>query len=115
VEAQVFKILTGPQWALWRGLGLTLGSAADRQDGFIHFSTAAQTPGTLSKHFSAHDRLWLVGAAPARMGRALKWEPSRGGQLFPHLSAPFDVRMATSEVSILRRDGVWTLPAEFLA
>lgn len=112
MEAKVFKILTGPQWALWRGLGITLGSPDDRRDGFIHFSTAAQTPGTLSKHFSSYDRLWLVQGDANRMGPALKWEPSRAGQLFPHLYGPFSLCMASREWPLRRLAGVWRLPQE---
>jgi uncharacterized protein (DUF952 family) len=112
VALKVFKILTGPQWALWRGLGTTLGSPDDRRDGYIHFSTAEQTSGTLSKHFTAHERLWLVSARPERMDAWLKWEPSRGGQLFPHLYAPFSIVMAEQEWPIRRHDGVWRLPPE---
>lgn len=112
MEAKVFKILTGPQWALWRGLGVTHGSPDDRRDGFIHFSTAAQISGTLIKHFSTHRRLWLVCAEADRMGAALKWEPSRAGQLFPHLYCPFSVTMASGEWPLAQRDGVWALPQE---
>jgi uncharacterized protein (DUF952 family) len=115
VEAQVFKILTGPQWALWRGLGVTLGSHDDRRDGFIHFSSAAQTIGTLSKHFPAHDRLWLVRAEAVRMGPALKWEPSRSGQLFPHLYGAFSFFMASGEWPIARSEDRWLLPMECAA
>jgi uncharacterized protein (DUF952 family) len=115
VEAEVFKLLTGPQWALWRGLGITHGSPDDRRDGFIHFSAAAQISGTLLKHFSAHRQLWLVRAEARRMGPALKWEPSRAGQLFPHLYAPFSCTMATGEWPLSQREGVWTLPKEIAA
>ena len=112
VEPQIFKILTGPQWALWRGLGTTLGSPDDRRDGFIHFSAAHQISGTLLKHFSAHDRLWIVAGDPARMGSALKWEKARNGQLFPHLYSPFSVIQATGEWNIRKLDGRWALPVE---
>lgn len=112
MEPQVFKILTGPQWALWRGLGITMGSPDDRRDGFIHFSTAAQIPGTLSKHFVAHERLWLVRGAAARMGTALKWEPSRGGQLFPHLYGAFSSSMATGEWPVGKQNDIWALPKD---
>jgi uncharacterized protein (DUF952 family) len=110
VDAQIFKILTGPQWALWRELGISLGSHDDRRDGFIHFSTAAQTPGTLSKHFSAHERLWLVQAEAARAGERLRWEPSRSGQLFPHLYGPLTISMTTAEWPLHQRGGEWNLP-----
>lgn len=112
MEAQIFKILTPPQWALWRELGISLGSPDDRRDGFIHMSTLPQTAGTLSKHFSNHGQLWLVRSDTARMGAALKWEPSRGGQLFPHLYGAFTVEMATGEWPLRQRDGAWVLPED---
>lgn len=57
----------------------------DLADGFIHFSTAAQAAETAAKHFAGEHDLWLVAFDSDRMGEALRWEPSRGGQLFPHL------------------------------
>jgi uncharacterized protein (DUF952 family) len=104
--------MTGPQWALWRDLGITHGSPDDKRDGFIHFSAAGQLTGTLIKHFSAHDRLWLVSANPGRMGPALKWEPSRGGQLFPHLYRAFSIEMAAKEWPLRQREGAWVLPED---
>ena len=63
------------------------GSQADRRDGFIHFSTAAQLEGTAVKHFAGLSDLMLVAVDGDALGDALKWEPSRGGELFPHLYA----------------------------
>lgn len=115
MDAQVFKILTGSQWALWRALGITLGSADDRRDGFIHFSSVQQTTGTLSKHFSTHGMVWIVRAEASRMGAALKWEPSRSGQLFPHLYGAFSCTMASGEWPVRQVSGVWDLPKECAA
>jgi uncharacterized protein (DUF952 family) len=112
VEPQVFKILTGSQWALWRELGITLGSADDRRDGFIHMSTAAQSPGTLSKHFARHSHVWLVEVMTGRMGAALRWEPSRAGMLFPHLYGALSVSMAAREWPLRKQNGEWALPPE---
>ena len=58
------------------------------RDGFIHFSTAAQVPETATRHFAGQPDLLLVAVAAERLGDALRWEPSRGGALFPHLYAP---------------------------
>lgn len=104
----IYKIFTPAQWAAWRELGLSYGSAADRRDGFIHFSTAGQLRGTLDKHFSTHDHLWLIAASASNLGPDVKWEPSRGGQLFPHLYAAFHLRSAKTERAITRRDREWT-------
>lgn len=64
------------------------GSDADRRDGFIHFSTAAQLAGTAAKHFAGQADLMLVAVDGDRLGPALKWERSRGRELFPHLYGP---------------------------
>ena len=67
--------------------GIYAGSEADRRDGFIHLSTAAQLAGTAAKHFAGQSDLLLVAVDADALGSALKWEPSRGGELFPHLYA----------------------------
>ena len=71
-----------------RSPGAFDGSAADARDGFIHFSTAAQVQETAARHFAGQSDLLLVAVAAERLGDALRWEPSRGGALFPHLYAP---------------------------
>ncbi|WP_068119140.1 DUF952 domain-containing protein [Tropicimonas marinistellae] len=81
----VFKIFRRPEWEAFRTEGRTLGAPVDLADGFIHFSTAAQVAETAAKHFGEESDLVLVALEVDRMGPALKWEPSRGGALFPHL------------------------------
>jgi uncharacterized protein (DUF952 family) len=81
----IYKIVPA---ALWREAGQTgrfVGSEVDRRDGFIHFSTAAQVTDTAAKHFPGQDGLLLVSVDAGRLGVQLRWEPSRGGALFPHL------------------------------
>lgn len=84
----IYKILTAGQWADLQHLGKTDGAPVDIADGFVHFSTAAQLRETAARHFAGQDGLWLVAVDPAPLGEALKWETSRGGDLFPHLYAP---------------------------
>jgi uncharacterized protein (DUF952 family) len=62
----------------------------DRADGFIHFSTAAQVRETARRHFGGHTDLIVLEVEAADLGEALRWEPSRGGDLFPHLYGPLD-------------------------
>jgi uncharacterized protein (DUF952 family) len=83
----IYKICERASWRLAEQSGLYRGSQADARDGFIHFSTAAQLAGTMAKHFAGHRDLLLVAADADALGAALKWEPSRGGELFPHLYA----------------------------
>lgn len=84
----IYKILTRDEWRAFAAAGRTTGAPVDLADGFIHFSTADQLAGTAAKHFADRDDLVLVAVDPAGLGDALKWEPSRGGALFPHLYAP---------------------------
>ena len=81
----IYKVCGAAEWADAETSGEYRGSADDARDGYIHFSTAAQLPGTLAKHFSARDDLLLIAIDADALGAALKWEPSRGGDLFPHL------------------------------
>jgi len=83
----IYKICERASWRLAEQTGTYRGSAADGRDGFIHFSTAAQLAGTMAKHFGGQRELLLVAVAADALGAALKWEPSRGGELFPHLYA----------------------------
>lgn len=81
----IYKICSAAEWAAAEAAGAYRGSAVDHQDGFIHFSTAEQAEETAARHFAGRDGLVLVAVDPAALGDALRWEPSRGGALFPHL------------------------------
>ncbi|ABA80139.1 DUF952 domain-containing protein [Rhodobacter sphaeroides] len=81
----IFKIFRRSEWDDFRRAGATAGAPVDLADGYIHFSTAAQVAETAAKHFTAESDLVLVAIDPDRAGPDLKWEPSRGEQLFPHL------------------------------
>jgi len=85
IPMQIYKIFLGPEWRELDTTGQTKGAPIDLADGFIHFSTAAQAGVTASKYFAGVDGLMLVAFETEQMGEALKWEPSRGGDLFPHL------------------------------
>ncbi len=84
----VFKIFRRPEWDAFRNAGETVGAPVDLADGFIHMSTAAQVAETAARHFADESNLVLVALDEQRLGQALRWEPSRGGQLFPHLYRP---------------------------
>jgi uncharacterized protein (DUF952 family) len=81
----IYKICGTDEWADARASGIYVGSKADARDGFIHFSAAHQVRATAAKHFAGREDLLLIKIRAARLGEALKWEPSRGGDLFPHL------------------------------
>lgn len=82
----IYKVCTADAWAAATARGSYAGSSDDdRRDGFIHLSTGGQLRGTLDKHFAGQSDLLLIAIKTSRLGRALQWEPSRGGALFPHL------------------------------
>jgi uncharacterized protein (DUF952 family) len=88
----IFKICTATEWAEAERAGVYRGSAVDLRDGFIHFSTAEQAPETAARHFAGQRDLVLVAVDANALGERLKWEPSRGGALFPHLYGDLDLQ-----------------------
>ncbi len=84
----IYKICEQALWRKAQAEGRFLGAPVDLRDGFIHFSTAAQLAGTAAKHFAGVPDLILVAVDADALGAKLKWEASRGGELFPHLYAP---------------------------
>lgn len=87
----IYKICTQEEWRDAERQGQFEGSAVDKADGFIHFSTAAQAEETARKHFVGQTDLVLVTVDTEKLTSELKWEESRGGALFPHLYMPLDV------------------------
>ncbi|SDD83252.1 Uncharacterized conserved protein, DUF952 family [Paracoccus isoporae] len=81
----IYKIFRGPEWQQLERDGSTSGAPVDLADGYIHFSTAETLRGTLEKHFAGEDGLSLLACDAEMLGSELRWEPSRGGVLFPHL------------------------------
>jgi uncharacterized protein (DUF952 family) len=104
---RIYKILSRAEWTAARAAGTFAGSAVDHADGFIHFSTAAQTGETARRHFAGQPDLVVLEIEAEDLGAALVWEPSRGGDLFPHLYGmlPIDRVLATREAP-LGADGV---------
>ncbi len=94
MPALVYKIVTETQWREAQAAGVFAGAPVDRADGYIHLSDAGQVAETAAKHFAGARDLLLVAIEAAALGDALKWEPSRGGALFPHLYAPLPVAAA---------------------
>jgi uncharacterized protein (DUF952 family) len=90
----IYKICTVEEWTEAQRNGRFIGSEVDRRDGFIHFSTKEQVAETAAKHFAQLTGLVLVKVDADQLGSSLKWEPSRGGALFPHLYTPLDAAAA---------------------
>jgi uncharacterized protein (DUF952 family) len=87
------------------------GMPVDHADGYIHFSTASQLVETIRKHFAGKPDLVLFAVDPAPLAADLRWEPSRGGALFPHLYAPLPMDAVTHHtVLVVAADGTCQLP-----
>jgi uncharacterized protein (DUF952 family) len=81
----IYKICDSALWRDAERSGVFTGAPVDHADGFIHFSTAPQVAETAARHFAGQGDLLLVAVDAAALGSALRYEPSRGGQMFPHL------------------------------
>ena len=109
----IFKIVHRAEWDAAVKAGRYDGSAHDTRDGFLHFSTAKQLMGTLEKHYAGADDLILVAVEDDTLGPVLKWETSRGGELFPHLYAPLAMAHMRWSADIARGcDGRFLLPLD---
>ncbi|HWI85096.1 MAG TPA: DUF952 domain-containing protein [Sphingomonas sp.] len=84
-ENVAYKVLTSAQLAALEHDGSFVGAPIDLADGFIHLSTAEQLSETIAKHFAGQSDLQIVIVDLEALGDAVKWEPSRGGALFPHV------------------------------
>ena len=110
----IYKICPAALWSDAEAKGRFDGAPVDLADGYIHFSTAAQVAETAAKHFAGQDGLLLVAIDDERLGPALRYEPSRGGALFPHLYAPLDPKVVRWIASMpLKTDGSHILPETF--
>jgi uncharacterized protein (DUF952 family) len=84
----IYHICRQDEWDAAQRRGRYDGSSQDAADGFIHFSTGSQVAASAAKHRAGQSGLVLIVVDPAPLGDALRWEPSRGGALFPHLYGP---------------------------
>ncbi|MFD1331552.1 DUF952 domain-containing protein [Methylopila musalis] len=110
----VYKIVDADAWAQAERAGRFDGAPVDVADGYIHFSTAAQAPETAAKHFAGRTGLLLVAVETEALGEALRWEPSRGGALFPHLYAPLTLDAVRWSAPLpLGPDGAHAFPDAF--
>jgi len=99
------------EWAAAQPNGPYPGSSQDRADGFIHFSSRAQIEDSVARHRAGQDGLVLLRVDPEALGAALRWEPSRGGRLFPHLYGPLPLSAVLRVDELpLGRDGRHRFP-----
>jgi uncharacterized protein (DUF952 family) len=95
----IYKILSAGDWQAAEHAGVFRGAGIDIADGYIHFSTIEQAAETAAKHFAGQGGLVLVAVDAEKLGAAVKWEVSRGDQLFPHLYG-----------TLAAKDAVWVKP-----
>ncbi|MEN2746389.1 DUF952 domain-containing protein [Sphingomonas sp. T9W2] len=101
--ATAFKVLTAGQMAALEA-GSFDGAPVDLADGYIHLSTFDQLTETVDKHFAGQDDLHVAEVDLDALGEAVKWEPSRGGQLFPHLYGPLPLEVVVAYGPLHRDD-----------
>jgi uncharacterized protein (DUF952 family) len=107
----IYHICKREEWEAARRAGVYEGSSQDKADGFIHFSDGGQVKASAAKHRAGQSGLVLLAVDAGRLGPALKWEPSRGGALFPHLYGPLPVAAVLSAHDLpLGADGVHRFP-----
>jgi len=113
-ELFAFKLLRPEEWAQWRDSRLFTGAPVDLADGYVHLSTRDQVRETAAKWFADVDPTILVMVDLAALGDTLRWEPSRGGALFPHVygAIPFTAVAGHSKLR-LGDDGAHLFPAGF--
>ena len=108
----VYKVMSAVEAQQMQRDGVFHGSHADIADGYIHLSCGSQLAETLDKHFSGVEGLVLAAVDLLRLGDTVRWEPSRGGQLFPHIYGPLPIGAVVSVGAVERTaDGAVRLPA----
>lgn len=109
--AIAWKVLTAPQMSELLEQGVFAGAPIDIADGYIHLSTIDQLAETVDKHFNGQYDLHLAKVDLAHLGDAIRWEPSRGGALFPHIYAPLPLSAVLAHGPLVRLDqGRFDLP-----
>jgi uncharacterized protein (DUF952 family) len=104
---RIYKILPRAEWDAAVARGRFEGSAVDLADGFIHFSDASQAQETARRYFAGQTELMVLVVDAEALGAALKWEPSRGGALFPHLYGPLArAQVLEARAAPLKADGL---------
>ena len=108
---RIYKICSASAWREAERQGVYRGSADDIRDGFIHFSLPSQLAETARKHFLGQTGLFLIEVDADALGDALRWEPSRSDELFPHLYDELDLGAVTNVLDMhTRADGSHDIP-----
>lgn len=106
-----YKVLTHDEMITLESNGMFSGAPIDLADGYIHLSTQAQLTETVDKHFAGQTGLWVASIDLDALDDVVKWEPSRGGQLFPHIYGPLPLSAVLAYGALTRDDtGAVRLP-----
>jgi uncharacterized protein (DUF952 family) len=92
--SRIYKLVSRAEWVAAIDAGVFHGAAVDLTDGFIHFSTGAQVQETARRYFAGLEDILIIGFDAEDLAPLLEWEPSRGGDLFPHLYGPLNPALA---------------------
>ncbi|HEY1933857.1 MAG TPA: DUF952 domain-containing protein [Acetobacteraceae bacterium] len=109
----VYKIMSEAEHQQMLRDGVFCGSPADLHDGYIHLSCGSQLAATLDKHYRGVEGLILVAVDLSRLGDTVRWEPARGGELFPHIYGRLPVEAVVAMAALEREaDGTVRLPVQ---
>ena len=106
----LYKIMSWQEWETAQAQGIYKGSEVDRRDGFIHLSAANQVRATAQKHFFGKTDLLLLSVREEDLGQSLKWDVSRGGNLFPHIYGPLPISVVSEVIPLPLVNGVHQFP-----
>jgi uncharacterized protein (DUF952 family) len=110
----IYHICRREEWEAGKAAGVYQGSSQDISDGFIHFSTGVQVRRSAAKHRAGQSGLELLTVEPSALGDSLKWEPSRAGELFPHLYGTLQLTAVIRVDDLhLGPDGLHVFPPAF--
>lgn len=116
MDQPIYTMVRAADWRRAEAAGAYAGSADDRRDGFLHFSSADQLRASAAKHRAGEADLLLVSVDTATLGEALRWEPAAGGKrpgLFPHLYGPLPLAAVRAATPLpLLADGTHGFPAD---
>lgn len=115
ITKTAYKIEAKDIWEQATDDGVYHGSVLDKKDGYIHLSTASQLQRTFSLHFAGRENLIVAAIDLDKLGEKIIWEPSRGGELFPHLydSLPKSAIIETLSI-VYDADGIGEIPQSIL-
>jgi len=106
----LYKIMSRQEWETAQADGIYKGSEVDRRDGFIHLSASHQVRATAQKHFFGKADLLLLSVREETLGKTLKWETSRGGDLFPHIYGALPLNAVSEVIPLPLVNGVHKFP-----